>query len=245
MILKCKTPQLKPSQFHTLCHPLSLPGKRVQGFHRLVHMLSFQKCPHSFIVKWKVSLRGRDVNCLQSQSLVTMSAKHHTKLWRSAGTLDLSAQTPRLCNYTACSLEAAWVQPAQNTAQTSLHLAAKDLVRHIHDYWHQLKTLLWFRKHQCQKIDWGCWTSTAELFPQQLCTLTNSYSPPWQRRWGWHFCPHFTGRDIAAGLEWAEPHTSSPRGRGRSCITSGFALRAVGAMCWAQRPAKKRQDFET
>lgn len=64
VILKCKTPPLKPSQFHTLCHPLSLPGKRLQGFQRLVHMFSFQKCPHSFIVKWKASLRGRDVNCL-------------------------------------------------------------------------------------------------------------------------------------------------------------------------------------
>lgn len=208
VILKCKTSQLKPSQFHSLCHPLTLPGKQVQGFQRLAHKLSFQKRPHSFIVKWEVSLRERDVNCLQSQSLVTMSAKHHTWLWRSAGRLDLSAQTPWLCNCTACSLEADWVQPAQNTAQTSLHLAARDLVRHTHDNWHQLKTLLWFRKHQCQKIDWGCWTSTAELFPQQLCTWTEPYSLPWQRRWGWNFCPHFTGRDIAAGLEWAAPRAS-------------------------------------
>lgn len=200
VILKCKPLQWKPPQFHTLCHPLSLPGKRVQGFQRLGHILSFHKCPHSFVVKWEVSLRGRDVKCLQSQSHVTMSAKHHTWPLRSAGRVDLPAQTPWLCNYTVCSLEADWVQPAQNTAQTSLHLAAKDLVRRTHDYWHQLKTLLWFRKHQCQKIDWVCWRSTAELLPQQLCTLTNPYSLPWQRRWGWHFCPHFTGRDIAARL---------------------------------------------
>lgn len=86
MILKCKTLQLKPSQFHSLGYPLSHPGKRVQGFQRLGHMLSFEKV-HISIAKWEVSLRGRDVNCLQSQSLVTMSAKHHTGLLRSAGIL--------------------------------------------------------------------------------------------------------------------------------------------------------------
>lgn len=36
-----------------------------------------------------------DVNRLQSQSLVTMSAKHYTWLFRSAGRLGLSAQTAR------------------------------------------------------------------------------------------------------------------------------------------------------
>lgn len=90
VILKCKTLQLKPSQFHTLCHPLSLPGKRVQDFPRLGHMLYV----HTLIVKWGVSPRGRGVNCLQSQSLVTMSAKHHTWLLRSAGGLDYQLRRP-------------------------------------------------------------------------------------------------------------------------------------------------------
>lgn len=200
MILKCETLQLKPSHFHPPYHPHSVPGKGVQSFPRLGNVLSFQKCSHFYC---QVTSFPKREGCKLSPawSLVAMSAKHHTWPLRSAGRLDLSAQTPQLCNYTACSLEADWVQQAQNTAQTSLHLAAKDLVRHTHDYWHQLKTLLWFIKHQCQKIDWVCWTSAAELFPQQLCTFTNPQSPPWRRRWGWHFCPHFTGTDIAAGLQ--------------------------------------------
>lgn len=68
VILKCEMLQLKPSHFHPPYHPHSVPGKGVQSFQRLGHVLSFQKC-HTFIVKWQVSLRGRDVNCLQPEAL--------------------------------------------------------------------------------------------------------------------------------------------------------------------------------
>lgn len=184
MNLKRKTSQLKPFSFHTLCHSCGhWTQEESRGVSKAGPCALFSE--GSMLSFVSISLRGMDVTCLQSQSLVTMSAKLYISLLRCAGRLDLSAQIlHRLQSWARLS------QASPKYSQTSLHLAATDRVRHTHEYWHQLKTLLWFRKHQCQKMDWGCWTSTAELFPQQLCTLTNSYSTSWQRRWGWHFlCP--------------------------------------------------------
>lgn len=72
-------PKLKPSQFQILQSTWPLNLEEGMGFTKADACAAFaEESMSSFVGRWEVSLRGMDVNCLQSQSLVTMSAKHYT-----------------------------------------------------------------------------------------------------------------------------------------------------------------------